>query len=112
MRYELNYTSRSIKIGWNEPEDPNGLVKSYLLEYRRSDDVSYIIFFKVEYCLLKCFFKGQVVKECVRQSDFVNSQRTILMTDLLPGNYCVQVRTVSLAGTGEPTKEFCFIIEV
>jgi insulin receptor len=39
VRYESNNTSRSIKIGWNEPEDPNGLIKKYLLEYRRSDNV-------------------------------------------------------------------------
>ena len=39
MRYESNNTTRSIKIGWNEPEDPNGLIKKYLLEYRRSDNV-------------------------------------------------------------------------
>jgi insulin receptor len=44
VRYESNYTSPSIKIGWNEPEDPNGLVIKYLLEYRRSDNASLIIF--------------------------------------------------------------------
>jgi insulin receptor len=44
VRYESNYTSTSIKIGWNEPEDPNGLVIKYLLEYRRSDNASLIIF--------------------------------------------------------------------
>ncbi|EFX62637.1 putative insulin receptor, partial [Daphnia pulex] len=92
VRYESNNTSRSIKIGWNEPEDPNGLIKKYLLEYRRSDN-------------------GKVVRECVRRKDFVESQRTKLMADLIPGNYCVQVRAVSLAGPGPPTKDVCFLIE-
>ncbi|XP_046460767.1 insulin-like peptide receptor isoform X3 [Daphnia pulex] len=92
VRYESNNTSRSIKIGWNEPEDPNGLIKKYLLEYRRSDN-------------------GKVVRECVRRKDFVESQRTKLMVDLIPGNYCVQVRAVSLAGPGPPTKDVCFLIE-
>ena len=34
------------------------------------------------------------------------------MVDLIPGNYCVQVRAVSLAGPGPPTKDVCFLIEV
>jgi hypothetical protein len=113
VRYESNYTSPSIKIGWNEPEDPNGLVIKYLLEYRRSDNASLIIFLRGRIIYLStCLLKDQIVKECIRRKDLENSQRTKIMTDLLPGNYCVQVRAVSLAGTGKPTKEFCFLIEV
>ncbi|KAI9561261.1 putative insulin receptor [Daphnia sinensis] len=92
VRYDSNYTSQSIKIGWNEPEDPNGLITKYLLEYRRSDN-------------------GKIVKECVRRKDFVESNRTRLLGDLIPGNYCVQVRAFSLAGPGPPTKDVCFLIE-
>ncbi|KAI9561263.1 putative insulin receptor [Daphnia sinensis] len=92
MRYDSNHTSRSIKIGWNEPEDPNGLITKYLLEYRRSDN-------------------GKIVKECVRRKDFVESNKTRVLGDLIPGNYCVQVRAFSLAGPGPPTKDVCFLIE-
>lgn len=45
MRYESNYTTKSIKIGWNEPEDPNGLIIKYQLEYKRADTVSFFIRF-------------------------------------------------------------------
>ncbi|KZS17897.1 Tyrosine-protein kinase receptor [Daphnia magna] len=91
-RYDSNHTSRSIKIGWKEPDDPNGLITKYLLEYRRSDN-------------------GKIVKECVRRKDFVESNKTRVLGDLIPGNYCVQVRAFSLAGPGPPTKDVCFLIE-
>jgi insulin receptor len=42
VRYDSNSTTSSIKIGWNEPEDPNGLITKYLLEYKRTDNVSLI----------------------------------------------------------------------
>lgn len=56
--------------------------------------------------------QGKVVKECVRRKDYIESNRTRLLVDLNPGNYCVQVRAFSLAGPGPPTKESCFLIEV
>lgn len=68
IRYESNYTSRSIKIGWNEPEDPNGLIKKYLLEYRRSDNVSRFLPMFAEILIknvfLKCllFFRAKLLE--------------------------------------------------
>ena len=56
--------------------------------------------------------QGKVVKECVRRKDYIENNRTRLLVDLNPGNYCVQVRAFSKAGPGPPTKETCFLIEV
>ncbi|EFX63421.1 putative insulin receptor [Daphnia pulex] len=86
VRYDSNSTTSSIKIGWSEPEDPNGLITKYLLEYKRTDN-------------------GKVVRECIRRKDFVESNKTRLMADLIPGNYCVHARAFSLAGPGPPTKD-------
>jgi len=34
---ESNHTIGLVKIGWKEPEDPNGLIIKYQIEYRRQD---------------------------------------------------------------------------
>lgn len=51
IKYESNYTTRSIKLGWNEPEDPNGLIIRYQLEYKRTDNVGHHrLIFMVSLC--------------------------------------------------------------
>ena len=52
------------------------------------------------------------VKECLQRKDYIEGNRTHLLTHLNPGNYCVQVKAFSLAGAGPPTKEICFAVDV
>ncbi len=39
---DTNSTTGSVKIGWNEPINPNGLIKKYQLEYKRTDQTNVI----------------------------------------------------------------------
>lgn len=43
VTHDSNSTLGSIKIGWNEPKDPNGVIVKFQMEYRRTDIPNVII---------------------------------------------------------------------
>lgn len=76
--------STSIKVTWEAPKDPNGLILSYTIEYRKVDEHS----------------KSE--SKCVPQQYFVN-QSYYILTHLTSGNYSVRMAATSMAGKGNYT---------
>ena len=139
---EYNYTDKSIKVGWKEPENPNGLIIKYYLEYQRMDSnvsdcihlfhlammtssitVSLFFFFFLFSLLLMLLLlmllllllprlQSNVKKECVRRKDFLAANRTKTLMDLSPGDYWIQIRAQSLAKLGNPSDKEYFSIDV
>ncbi|KAG8231626.1 hypothetical protein J437_LFUL012555, partial [Ladona fulva] len=89
-----NQTAASVKIKWEEPEKPNGLVVTYQIEYTRTDIEN---------------FKPLV--ECITRRRYLENGRSYTLRNLQPGSYGLKLRATSLAGNGEFTKSKFFIIQ-
>ncbi|XP_050440178.1 insulin-like receptor [Adelges cooleyi] len=80
-----NSTSVSVKISWSEPQNSNGPIVSYQLEYAKVGDN-----------LIPSI-------KCITRQQFNKSGGSYILSSLLPGNYSFRVRAQSLAGYGEYT---------
>ncbi|XP_066590355.1 insulin-like receptor isoform X2 [Prorops nasuta] len=89
-----NNSLATVKLRWNEPPQPNGLIVTYQIEYKRVDIQN---------------IKATVV--CIIRRDFVNAGYSYLLKDLPAGNYSVKVRATSLAGNGAYTEVKYFFLE-
>lgn len=83
---EFNQTSGSVRVGWDEPAAPNGLILKYRLELTKVDGDG---------------GAPEPRYECVRRKDFVDANKTKVLRDLAPGNYSVRVQAVSLRASKE-----------
>ncbi|KAM3620250.1 uncharacterized protein V6R79_020464 [Siganus canaliculatus] len=72
-----------VIIKWNPPQSPNGLIVMYEVFYRKVGD-------------------SEVHTACVSRPAYLKAGGTKL-THVLPGNYSVNVRAISLAGNGSFT---------
>ncbi|XP_014208001.1 insulin-like receptor [Copidosoma floridanum] len=83
----VNNSTPMIKLTWQEPPHPNGIIVSYNIEYKRVDVSGH---------------KKDTL--CITSEEFLKNGRTFTMpTSLAPGNYSVRVHATSLAGPGTPT---------
>ncbi|KAL0128719.1 hypothetical protein PUN28_003826 [Cardiocondyla obscurior] len=76
-----------ITLSWDEPLQPNGLIVTYQIEYKRVDIKN---------------IKPTVV--CITRRDFANMGNSYVLKELPSGNYSVKVRATSLAGNGAYTE--------
>jgi hypothetical protein len=88
----VNGTS-AVRLDWKEPKNPNGLIVSYSIRFKRVDLES---------------AKSEPI--CIIRNKFQRNGYHII-NDLNPGNYSFQVAASSLFGEGEYTAERFIFIE-
>ena len=74
--------SAGVRLSWNEPENPNGLIVSFTIHYHRVD---------IEHA------KSQDI--CVTPNLYRDQGKSYTFTDLVNGNYSFSVVANSLAGS-------------
>ncbi|OXU24559.1 hypothetical protein TSAR_005271 [Trichomalopsis sarcophagae] len=82
-----NDSTTSIKLTWDEPPRPNGVIVTYQIEYKRVDVQN---------------LKAEVA--CTTRDKFNEDGNSYLLQNLATGNYSVRVRATSFAGNGEYTE--------
>lgn len=85
----------TIKLNWPEPKDPNGLILSYTIIYKRVD-----------------LDNVKPTEQCVTRHMHTNLSGEIPLLQLSNGNYSVSVRATSLAGDGHPSPPQFILIDV
>ncbi|KAJ4434420.1 hypothetical protein ANN_22982 [Periplaneta americana] len=85
----LNESLGTVKLRWEEPPSPNGIIVTYQIEYK-----SY-----------------SPMVECITRSQFLNNGSSYRLQKLQPGNYSLRVRAMSLAGYGDYTEPRYFYIK-
>ncbi|NP_001291521.1 insulin-like peptide receptor [Solenopsis invicta] len=83
-----------ITLSWDEPPQPNGLIVTYQIEYKRIDIQNI-----------------QATVVCITRRDFVKLGNRYTLKELPAGNYSIKVRATSLAGNGAYTEVKYFSIE-
>nr|XP_031833558.1 insulin-like receptor [Nomia melanderi] len=83
-----------VTLQWDEPPQPNGLIVTYQIEYKRVDIQNY---------------KPMVI--CITRRNFTKEGKSYVLRGLHAGNYSVKVRATSLAGIGDCTEVKYFYIE-
>lgn len=78
----LNNSATVIKVAWEAPEDPNGFIVSYSIKYHRPEK-SY-------------------KPHCITAKEF-DEKKFVLLENLDPGNYSIQVMATSMFGDGAYT---------
>ncbi|XP_053999330.1 insulin-like receptor [Hylaeus anthracinus] len=91
---ENNSLTTMVTLQWEEPPQPNGLIVTYHIEYKRVDIQNY---------------KPTVI--CITRRDFTQAGKSYILKGLQAGNYSVKVRATSLAGNGAFTEVKYFYIE-
>lgn len=81
-----------VRINWNEPSEPNGLIQTYQIEYRRLNIEN---------------VKPTIV--CITRGQY-RDQGYYEIKDLPSGNYSLRVRATSLAGEGGYSPYYYFYI--
>ncbi|CAD1479730.1 unnamed protein product, partial [Heterotrigona itama] len=89
-----NNSLTMVTLQWDEPSQPNGLIITYQIEYKRVDIQNY---------------KPTVV--CITRRDFTKAGNSYVLKELPVGNYSVKVRATSLAGYGAYTHVKYFYID-
>ncbi|CAK9825863.1 Insulin-like receptor [Anthophora retusa] len=90
-----NNSLTMVTLQWEEPPQPNGLIVTYQIEYKRVDIQNY---------------KPTVV--CITRRDFMKAGNSYVLKELPSGNYSVKVRATSLAGYGAYTQvKYFYIVE-
>lgn len=69
-------------IGWSPPENPNGPIMAYEIQYIRSGSTD------------------QSQKHCVTINQYENQQNGTYLPELLPGDYTLRIRTLTTAARG------------
>lgn len=88
-----NVTSDSAIITWEDPVDPNGYIESYHITYGNLDDND-----------------PHNQTHCISITH-VNAKRSYRLSQLKPGNWCVEMSVTSQAGTGRATGVSCFHVQ-
>ncbi|XP_031636037.1 insulin-like receptor isoform X2 [Contarinia nasturtii] len=74
--------STGVRLSWDEPKNPNGIIVSYNIRYQRMD---------IEH--------GKPVDYCIPQNLYHNQSKSHTIPDLANGNYSFTVLANSLAGS-------------
>ncbi|KFD68362.1 hypothetical protein M514_07346 [Trichuris suis] len=90
--YNASDSSNDRFISWNPPEDPNGALVAYEIEYGRNLDS-----------------EQKPKRDCITQADFERNLGFVIR-DLPPGNYSFRIRALSLAQRGSWTSYFTLLI--
>ncbi|PNF35477.1 Insulin-like receptor [Cryptotermes secundus] len=90
----LNETLGTVRLRWEEPPSPNGIIVTYQIEYKSIENPNY-----------------SPMVECITRSQFLNNGSSYKLQKLPPGNYSLRVRAMSLAGYGEYTELRYFYIK-
>lgn len=78
----LNNSAIAVKVSWEPPKDPNGFIVSYSIRYHRP---------------------GKIFKpHCITAKEF-DEKGFVLLENLDPGNYSIQVMATSMYGDGSYT---------
>ncbi|KAJ8926176.1 hypothetical protein NQ314_021476 [Rhamnusium bicolor] len=88
---ETKVENTNVVITWSEPKNPNSVIVSYNIEYKKID--------------LEHF---KPTTECLARNE--NFKGNYLRLNLSPGKYSVHVQAVSLAGSGRFSRPTVFII--
>lgn len=89
-----NGSNTDIKVLWTPPENPNGLLLSYQIRYKRVD---------IEHASYQ--------SNCISHTT-LNMTKSHLIRGLAPGNYSIDMRAITLAGEGNYTiTKFAYIKE-
>jgi hypothetical protein len=88
-----NGTLVNIKVWWEPPANPNGLLLSFTIKHMRKD-----------------IDHTQPVLTCISQS-MLNGSSQYILKNLSPGNYSIEVMATSMAGNGNYTKPKHVVIE-
>lgn len=82
-----NVNNKTVEILWSQPENPNGLVVNYIVEYRRTD-----------------IGNSKHTLECITPSEYESNEKkgyNYRIDDLLPGKYAFRIQAVSMADEGK-----------
>ncbi|KDR13786.1 hypothetical protein L798_12081, partial [Zootermopsis nevadensis] len=90
----LNESLGTVKLRWEEPPSPNGIIVTYQIEYKSVENPNY-----------------SPMVECITRSQFLNNGSSYKLHKLQPGNYSLRVRAMSLAGYGDYTEPRYFYIK-
>ncbi|CDW52984.1 insulin receptor [Trichuris trichiura] len=90
--YNASDSSNDRFISWNPPDDPNGALVAYEIEYGRNLDS-----------------EQKPKRDCITQADFERNLGFVIR-DLPPGNYSFRIRALSLAQRGSWTSYFTLLI--
>ncbi|XP_021916147.1 insulin-like peptide receptor isoform X2 [Zootermopsis nevadensis] len=86
--------SGTVRVFWLEPSDPNGVVVTYHVEYRRTDIVN---------------IKPVVV--CVTKQQFEKAKNWFVLSNMAPGKYALRIKATSLAGESKYTNFAKFVVK-
>nr|ANZ55075.1 insulin receptor 1b [Pyrrhocoris apterus]QIS94310.1 insulin receptor 1b [Pyrrhocoris apterus] len=89
-----NESIGEVILTWNEPTNPNSIILTYEIEYKKLNIDNY-----------------KPTVECTTRKEFVNSGNVYHLKKLGPGNYSLRIRASSLAGHGAYTPYTYFVIE-
>ncbi|KAF4530738.1 hypothetical protein B566_EDAN007959 [Ephemera danica] len=89
-----NQTGGEVKLRWEEPQEPNGIVVTYHIEFKHVDIENY---------------KPWV--ECITRKQFLQYEKAHTLKVPTPGNYSLRLRATSLAGNGVWTSVKYFLIQ-
>ena len=84
----------TVRVFWLEPSDPNGVVVTYHIEYRRTDILN---------------IKPIVV--CVTKLQFEKAKNWFVLDDVAPGKYALRIKATSLAGESNYTNFVNFAVK-
>ncbi|EDW13659.2 insulin-like receptor [Drosophila mojavensis] len=87
----MNTTRGNVRLRWEEPQNPNGAIVSYMVIFERQEQDA------VE------------EKRCITVQDYLN-QSGYIVTNLNEGKYSFRIRANSLAGDGELTDPIYVIV--
>lgn len=90
----VNGSNTDIKVSWLPPENPNGLLLSYQIRYKRVD---------VEHASFS--------SNCISHQN-INATKSFLIRGIPAGNYSIDIRAITLAGESNyTTAKFVYIKE-
>lgn len=85
--------TNSVDITWFEPEQPNAVIVSYIVEYRSVDREN-----------------PKYIADCITRAEHQESNYKYTIRHLQPGNYTLRIKAQSLAGDGNYTRNVYFYI--
>ncbi|CAJ0942933.1 unnamed protein product, partial [Mesorhabditis belari] len=81
----INGTTNDVKVKWDEPVDPNGLILGYRIRLENQ------------------LQNAHAFDQCMNRSQYNESGGGWLFPGLPDGTYKIEIRTVSLAGVSQPS---------
>jgi insulin receptor len=90
---KVTVASGTARVFWLEPSNPNGIVVTYHVEYRRTDIIN---------------IKPVVV--CVTKLQFEKAKNWFVLNNLAPGKYALRIKATSLAGESQYTNFVTFAV--